>query len=724
MRARGNIVEIRMESLRFNKEESALLLQRLAGHDLPGATVSSVTEQVDGWAAGLRVAALSLRHNPDVLSGKPSGMPAGSDLMAYLFDEVLMQQPPAIQNFLLRTSILDTLNPDLCEAVVGRENARWNGERCLDYIANNGLFINRIDGGERVYRYHHLFQKLLREQLRQTCSEVEVIALHGRASEWHASRGQPDEALHYAFIVRDYDRARSLVSRFRQPLMNNDEWQRLEHWIEQFPHDVMESSADLLVTEAYIAYMRFRRVECVEVVNRAEALIEAMPVSSQKDALCGEAAALIAHHNMMETVDRVKCEAYAQLALKHAPPDRWMARTMGWICLSAVQLFAGSVTEGMERVYRGLLDARTQGDGFKACLFSLMGFAHAYAGDLSGQLRVANEALKFDDSAGTDRLPSRWVTNLNWARCSKGVAHYFRNELEEAESCLAVVVAQRYQSHVHCVVQSMFALSLAHQAKGRPDDARKLASQAAQYALEMRCTTLIPVTEIFQSQLAVQQGHISEAVHLLGHRELPAVLLPAPFFFAPFMAIVKVCLAEGSESSQARVKAMLARLHAYVEQLHNPRIQMEVLALEALLADGQNDPRAALSILERALLMAQPEGFVRIFADLGPRMADLLSRLHSKKVSPAFIQRIQDAFARPARKASVPMPMIEPLTAREQEVLGLLQKRLSTKEIAVALFITPGTVKRHTHVIYQKLEVHTRREAVLKGEALKLLPLQ
>jgi LuxR family maltose regulon positive regulatory protein len=123
-------------------------------------------------------------------------------------------------------------------------------------------------------------------------------------------------------------------------------------------------------------------------------------------------------------------------------------------------------------------------------------------------------------------------------------------------------------------------------------------------------------------------------------------------------------------------------------------------------------------------MLAQPEGFVRIFADKGPRMADLLSRLHSKKVSPAFIQRIQDAFAEPNKKTPVQASLMEPLTEREMEVLALLQKRMSTKEIAAALFITPGTVKRHTHVIFQKLDVHTRREAVLKGEELKLLTLQ
>jgi LuxR family maltose regulon positive regulatory protein len=722
MRAKGQLAEIRMESLRFNKAESVLLLKQLAGVDLPPAAVASVSELVDGWPAGLRVAALSLRHNPNVLSDKPQSMPAYSGLMSFLFDEVLTRAPLEIQNFLVRTSILNTLTPALCEAEVGRQRAYYNRERCLDFIIRNGLFVNPIDADERVYRYHHLFQKLLQAELKARMDEGEIAGLHSRASDWFAQQGQPDEALHYALAGRDYARATRLVARFRHQLMNNDEWQRLEHWINQFPREVIASTADLVLAEAFIAYTRFRRVECNELTHKANALVEAMPASPEKNALRGEISALLAQHYFFETIDFAKSEDYANLALKLTPHDRWSAIVLGWAFITGSKLVAGDTANAYTEVYRSLSEERDQGDGFRVRMLAYICFLHTYVGDLSGLLRVASEALKHEDTAGA--LLGRWITHINWARYHKGVAHYHRNELAEAEACFATVVAQRYQSHVHCAVQSMFALSLTHQAMGRPDAAREMADLAAQYALEMRCTTLFPVTQLFQAQLALQQGRMADAVHLLAGRELPAVLPPAPFFFAPFMSIAKVRLAEGTEQSLATAEAMLERLRVYAEQLHNPPILMDVLALEALLAESRNEPRAAQATLERALMLAQTEGFVRLFADKGPRMADLLSRLHSKKVSPAFLQRIQEAFAQPHKKTPVQTTLIEPLTEREQEVLSLLQKRMSTKEIAAALYITPGTVKRHTHVIFQKLDVHTRREAVLKGEELKLLPFQ
>jgi LuxR family maltose regulon positive regulatory protein len=721
MRAKGQLAEIRTDTLRFNPEESAQLLRQLAGMDLPPATVQSVAQQVDGWAAGLRVAALSLRHNPNVLSDRPHTMPASTDLMAYLFDEVLAQAPAAIQDFLVHTCILDTLTPALCRAVAGPQRATHNGEPCLDYIARNGLFLTPIDAGEKVYRYHHLFQKLLQAQLTVRLSEEETAALHRRASDWHTQNGQPDEALHYAFLQRDYDQAARIVSRFRHQLMNNDEWQRLEHWINQFPRKVIAQSADLVVAEAYIAYIRFRRAECNELARRAESLIEDMPPSAEKDALQGEVAALLAQHHFFEDIDFAKSEAYARLALKRSPHDHWSAIVLGWTFISSIKLIAGDTPNAFAEVYRSLSEVRDQGDGFRVHMLAHMCFMHAYAGDLSGLLRVTGEILKHD-TAGA--LPGRWVTHLNWGRYHKGIAHYHRHELAEAEACLSTVMAQRYQSHVHCAVQSMFALSLTQQALGRPDAARETAEQAAQFTLEMRCTTLLPATQVFGAQLALQQGQTQDAVHLLGDRDLPATLPPAPFFYKPFLTLAKVRLAEGTESALATAEAMLARLRDFAEQLHNPPVLMDVLALQALLADARNDTRTALSMLERALMLAQPEGYVRIFADQGARMSHLLSRLHSKKVSPAFVQRVQDALAQPAPPKLAGVVLIEPLTEREREVLTLLQKRMSAKEIAAALFITPGTVKRHTHVIFQKLDVHSRRAAVMKGEELRLLPLQ
>jgi LuxR family maltose regulon positive regulatory protein len=719
LRAQGKMAEIHAESLRFNAAESALLLQQLAGDDLPTAIVARVAEQVDGWPAGLRVAALSLRQNPRVLSAKRASMPASGELMAYLFDEVLSRAPAAIQNFLVQTSILDMLTPGLCEVVVGQQAAFHDGEHSLDYIARHGLFVNLIDTEQKVYRYHHLFQKLLQSQLRGWLNEADITALHTRASEWYVQHNQPDEALHYAFMRQDYAQATCIISRFRHQLMNNDEWQRLEHWISQCPREVVAATADLVVAEAFIAFVRFRRVECNALTRQAEVLIDALPASPEKDALSGEIAAMQAHLAFAEEANFTQCEAFARRALELAPHNRWTAHAIGWTYAGGMKHVAGDTAGGLEKAYRGLAECRDQGEGFRVQALSLFGSLHLFSGDLSGLMQSASEVLTHDRNAGAQ--PSQWSNHINLSRYYLGVVHYQRNALAEAEACFTTVVAQRYQSFVHCAVQSMFALSLTHQALGRADAAREMADMAAQYALEMRCTTLLPAAKAFQAQLALQQGRITDAVHMLAGRDLPVLLTPSIYLYLPFTTLPQVKLAEGTPQSLESAQMMLVRLQAYAEQQRNAPILMDVLTLQALLAEQQGDARNALSLLKRALVLAQPEGFVRIFADKGARMSGLLACLQSAKASPAFIQRIQDALAQPAEKPYLQDQLVEPLTNRELEVLALLQTHVSDKEIGAILFITHGTVKRHNHVIFQKLGVKNRREAVVKGIELGLL---
>ncbi len=168
---------------------------------------------------------------------------------------------------------------------------------------------------------------------------------------------------------------------------------------------------------------------------------------------------------------------------------------------------------------------------------------------------------------------------------------------------------------------------------------------------------------------------------------------------------------------------MLARLHAHAEQQHNPRVLIEVLAQQALLADVRHDQRSALMLLERALKQAEPQNHIRVFADHGSRMAELLPQVHSRGVTPKYVQRILEAFD--TGRSSDPFPtqegLIEPLTNRELEVLELMHKRMRNKEIADSLYISPGTVKRHIHAIYEKLDVSSRRDAVIKALDLNLL---
>ncbi len=249
LQAHGKLAAIRADALRFTEEEATMMLERVSGSAVSASTAAVLTEQLDGWAAGLQVAGLTLRHKPATLALAPLPITTHSSMMQYLFDEVLQQQPAGVQAFLIQTSILDELNAGLCDAVTGQgsETGAGEGRAGLAYVVQRNLFVNSVNEPAGIYRYHHLFQKLLREQLEARYSGAEIAAMHGRASDWHAARGQSDEAVRYAVRVKDYERAGQVISRYRHELMNNDEWQRLEHWLGQIPREIINASPELLM---------------------------------------------------------------------------------------------------------------------------------------------------------------------------------------------------------------------------------------------------------------------------------------------------------------------------------------------------------------------------------------------------------------------------------------------------------------------------------------------
>jgi LuxR family maltose regulon positive regulatory protein len=189
------------------------------------------------------------------------------------------------------------------------------------------------------------------------------------------------------------------------------------------------------------------------------------------------------------------------------------------------------------------------------------------------------------------------------------------------------------------------------------------------------------------------------------------------------MTLPKVLLALNTPLSRQQAAVVLTRLYEFVNATHNTRFLIEVLALQALLHDARKDEQAALKALEQAITLAQTGGFIRLFADLGPRMQDLLNRLHSRGIASIYINQILAAFhdAKPAVPPVGTAEIIEPFTGRELEVITLLLQRLSNKEIAQELFISPTTVKRHTINIYQKLNVNNRRDAIAQAVALGIV---
>ena len=352
-------------------------------------------------------------------------------------------------------------------------------------------------------------------------------------------------------------------------------------------------------------------------------------------------------------------------------------------------------------------------------------FLDSIAADLYGAMQSAEQVLKLGQELNLAESIAHGYYFL-------GHCHYERNELATAEKCLLPVVKGAYIANLHNFTFSSFALALTYQAQGQPAEAREVVETVVGRAIEMGDVSLLQTAQAFQAELAIRQGNVA-AAHLWAKTFSPEPFYVAYRFYVPQITLPKVLLALDTPDSRGQASDFLSRLHDFFASIHNNRLLIEVLALQALLHDAQNNEPAALSTLERAITLAEPGGFNRLFVDLGPKMARLLDRLRRQGVAPNYVTQILAAFETEDQRRRTeipdsstlhrpPSPLVEPLTDRELDVLALLAQRLSNKEIAAQLVISPLTVKKHTVSIYGKLGVKNRRQAVSRATELGILP--
>ena len=336
------------------------------------------------------------------------------------------------------------------------------------------------------------------------------------------------------------------------------------------------------------------------------------------------------------------------------------------------------------------------------------------------------------------------VNETHNLRESLGWTHYFlasiayqRNDLPAAEAHARALEETRYLVRPITYLQSAFVYASICQAHGLPEQARQKLDQAMAFLRETRSEGLVPIVQAFEAELSLLQGDLGPAVRWATTSGHHMPLTAMPYFYAPQLTLPKILLAQDTPASRAQAAEVLSRLHAFVTGIHNTRFTIEVMALEALLYHAQGDEPSALAALEQALTLAQPGGFVRVFVDLGPTLADLFGRLASKDaagIDRGYVEDISRAFAAarstlqprpavlPAERATAQVAMIEPLTRRELQILELLAQYMTAQEIAQKLVLSDQTVKRHRANIYQKLGVHSRRQALATAGALGILP--
>ena len=713
LRAYQLITEIRLSDLRFTTSDTVLLLKRQLHRDVSEDIAAKWAERTEGWVTALHLAALSLRHRQATVDSD-APIPLDSRyLQDYLLVEVLTKLPPENQNWLLKTSLLDRFCAPLCEAVCQVEGESLNGQAFMSWLQKSNLFLIPLDDRGEWFRFHHLFQSQLQNLLERQFDRENMAAIHKLASRWFAQYGWIDEAIQHVLVARDMPAAVELVAQNRYQLMNHDDWNRLERWLNWFPVEVKNSDLMLALTEGHLALMRGRVGDVLLWRERTETMRASMPGDSGADsAMLGEMASLSAFANAMigEAASAVQ---ESTEALRLLPRQALHVRTMALGSLGLGQQMSGEIDRDVA-IFRDTLADPGWPSYARAKLLLLRSIAHFMAGDLAGTQLLARESLQLATKN------SLWDT-VGFARYFLGVAHYLRNELAQAASVLLTQIDDKVLTPPTPLTYAACALVRIYNSRQQPDRASEILQLVTGHLNEIGNSAGIETLHTFQIELALEQGNLDKAGHLsqiVDFERRP----PSWYHHIPQLTPIKLLLAKKTAPDLENALLALEQFDRQMRKIHRITIRIEVLALQALVHDARGDRQMASDKLSTALRLAEPGGFIRNFVDLGPPMADLLARLHEQGDSELvpYISRILAVFQMEERSPTA-SDLEKPLTKREMETLRLLATDLSQKEIASEMTISLATMRTHARNMYQKLGVNSRFEAVQRAKELGLI---
>jgi LuxR family maltose regulon positive regulatory protein len=748
LRARGELHELRATDLRFTPEEAATFLTEIMKLPLSVADIAALETRTEGWIAGLQFAALAMRNGID-LSGFVHAF-AGTNrfVVDYLAEEVLARQPPHVQTFLLHTAILGRLCGPLCEAVVlDRESGEdpainailpGYGQRLLEDLEHANLFLVPLDDARHWYRYHHLFGEVLRARLISSSTQGAVATLHRRASDWYEREGLVVEAVQHAIAGRDWGRAARLIEQDGVALGVSGQMQTVLGWLSTFPDAFIRARPSLCIFHAFLL-MATNRIDAAEHrLQDAERTVDTDMPADQARMILREVAL---HRGTIARSlgDLTRCVTFAQQAMDLLPRPDPGAR------LHAAHAFlvSGDVTPTMECVVAETIAPVRTLQNPSATLRSVTLLARLQV--LQGRLHTA--AATYDEVA----LVMAEQQDLHFLPSSlsyyAGLGDLQRewNNLQAAEDLLMQGMEQvkgALTPDADWTTLGFIARARVQQACGDRSGALVTLEEVMALARRRRFADhLVTRVVAAQARIALAQGNLAVALRWADTSGLHIEDdIPYPRE-EEYLTLARVRIAEARARTRNEKPDLQDVLRLLDRLLHDAQASarigsmIEIRTLRALALHALSDLQGALNALERALLLAEPEGYIRVFVDEGAPLADLLRLAHTRSNAAGYVERLLAAYSSndidqqvpspvtesPSTRRSGQLPLIEPLSNRELEVLRLIATGKSNAEIARSLVIAVSTVKTHTNNIFGKLGVESRTQALARARELLIL---
>ncbi len=581
LRAKRMVNEVRTRDLRFTQEEMAAYLSQSQFTLRDQNALPLLEERFEGWPAGLHLAALSLHTADSQESVLRALSRENANITRYLVDEVLSHQPPEIQAFLLKTSILERFSASLCGAILGEVDTVRDVSVYLDWIERAELFVIPLDERREWYRYHHLFQELLQQRLFAEMAPDQVADLHRLASVWFAEHGLVDEAVHHALAAGDLDLAAHQMFAGLKELLNREDRPTLERWLRLLPEEVIQQRPELLMVKAWSLQFQWRLDLQVQVLKQIENLLDAgggaaIPADDLQflrgQILLPRAQQAYFNNQASQAID------LCQQILAIFPPSWTFVRGGAMIYLGLSMQASGQALEA-ERLLLADYEAYGEKDDIYV-LFVLesLGFTYLHTGQLERARQIAQVLVQRSARSGL-RLMEYWGDWLLSVVC------YERNELEAAAQFFTQVFTNRYIAQISPYRDAVAGLALIHQIHGESAEAWQVLELISQFDLELSGSEALR-TQSLRARLLLMQGDLEGAGRWADTFTGPPPDQALFWLEEPQVTRAHILLAGGSQVDLRLALQILDTLDEIADRTHNTRYKISILALRALALDA------------------------------------------------------------------------------------------------------------------------------------------
>jgi LuxR family transcriptional regulator, maltose regulon positive regulatory protein len=736
LRARDQLAELRATDLRFTADESAAFLRDVWGLDLAHEAMGVLETRTEGWAVGLQLAALSLREHPEPTTFLDAFSGSHRYVLDYLSDEVLERLPGHVRSFLLRTSILQRLNGPLCDAVTGGSE----GQKRLEQLERANLFLRPLDDERRWYRFHHLFRDLLHAELART-EPARMPELHRRAAAWFERHALIDEAMRHAIAAEDSDWAAGLVEQHMGEILRREEGVILSQWLSALPEEVVRTRLNLCLAQGWMQ-LHIGHLDAAEALTEhaerasegGDGAVEDLELPILGGMVTGAPAALGLLRADLAAArgDLAGLAHFAGSALARMRPNERGPRFLARFQLACVDWMGGRLAEAEVAFARLREEGRAAPDPYplETSCFALAQ-VQAGLGRLGAALRTNRDSLGRATESGR-------ISAFHLAEAHIGIAQilYQRDYLDEAlRHANTGIDLCRHSVEFALPAIGLLTLAWIRFARGEEVAALDAADEACRIRPNQPAgfVALWNPAEAERARLLLAVGRLQDAEHWVEEWGLSEDDEVSYAREREHLLLTRLLLGRREPN---RALSLLDRLEALARSQGRVQSMIEMRALRSLALQSSGDHKNALSTLGDALSDARPEAYIRVFADEAAPMAALIQRLirqrqgdrswTASRHAQEHLLRVAGAFRSRGRSegdvVSLTEGTVEPLTARELDVLSLLAAGRRNRDIADELVVTLDTVKRHVSHIFDKLGAANRTDAVAKAREFHLIP--